>query len=104
MIFAENAPEIGRGSILVVCGRLYNDRDAIRPVAFIDKLLYDAACNLACSFLNGPFNRVVWHVLAPSSKHGGPQSSVKNRISAAHSGSYHDFLGEPTEQLTSLGV
>src|SRR6185295_8267780 len=98
-------PDLAGRAVAVVGGRLDQDGDTGRGVAFIDDLFIDLGGDLAGAFLDGPLDVVVGNAVGPRLQNGGAQAWIPLGIAAAaDAGGDGDLLEDLAEQLAAPGV
>ena len=95
---------VGRRAVLVVGGRLDDDRHAARAVALVHDLFELLAFAAASRLLDGALDRVEWHVLGAGAFDRQPEPEVAVDVTAAGSRGNADLAAHLREDGAALDV
>jgi len=96
--------DIGDGPLPVVRHGLDKEGDTPRSIALVGDLLVVYALELAGTFLDGPFDVFLGHVLVPGLGYGASEPGVCRRVTPTEPGRHDDLLDDLREGLPALGV
>src|ERR1700686_3855738 len=105
MILAEDAPNLGGGSVLIVGREFDNDRHPARRIALVNDLIEVLELlPLTCPTLDGALDVIVRQALRARRLDGGAQAQVAIRIAPAGFRGDGDFLRQFAEDLAAFSV